>query len=139
MYSPKVCKYKCITFPFEFHNFLQFLLDIKSVSNSWFWLWYTLAKTNSPQMQRKKKLLYLLHYSKKFFFECFTEPISWSQLSTRSLRQMLCGSHIEIWNLANHKKQNKNIKMLDLLMKTKKQRVWCSLFYLSCDLQDCSF
>ena len=92
-----------------------------------------------PTDAEKKKLPYLLHYSKKFFFECFTEPISWSQLSTRSLRQMLCGSHIEIWNLANHKKQNKNIKMLDLLMKTKKQRVWCSLFYLSCDLQDFSF
>ena len=29
MYSPKVCKNKYITFPFEFHNFLQFLLDIK--------------------------------------------------------------------------------------------------------------
>ena len=57
MYSPKVCKYKCITFPFEFHNFLQFLLDIKVsqihdfVYNIGF---MTLARTNSPQMQRKK-------------------------------------------------------------------------------------
>ena len=31
-----------------------------------------------------------------------------SQLYTRSLRQMLCGSHIEIWNLANHMKKEWN-------------------------------
>ena len=43
---------------------------------------------------------------------------------------MLCGSHIKIWNLANHmKKQNKNIKMLDLMIKNWKLRVWCSLFH----------
>ena len=53
-----------------------------------------------------------------------------SQLSTRSLRQMLCNSHIKIWNLANHSKNiTKNIKMLDLLMKNWKLRVWCSLFH----------
>ena len=57
MYSPKVCKNKYITFPFEFHNFLQFLLDIKGsqihdfVYNIGF---MALAKTNSPQMQGKK-------------------------------------------------------------------------------------
>ena len=31
-----------------------------------------------------------------------------SQLSTRSLPQMLCGSHIKIWNLANHIKKKWN-------------------------------
>ena len=41
---------------------------------------------------------------------------------------MLCGSHDQIWNLANHmKKQNK--KMLNLLVKNWKLRVWCSLFH----------
>ena len=51
-----------------------------------------------------------------------------SQLSTRSLRQILCGSHIKIWNLANHmRKQNK--KMLNLLVKNWKLRVWCSLLH----------
>ena len=40
---------------------------------------------------------------------------------------MLCGSHIKIWNLANHmKKQNK--KHQNLLVKNWKIRVWCSLF-----------
>ena len=39
---------------------------------------------------------------------------------------MLCGSHIKIWNLANHmKKQNKK----HLLMKNWKLRVWCFLFH----------
>ena len=43
---------------------------------------------------------------------------------------MLCGSHIKIWNLANHmKKQNKKHKMLDLLAKHWKLWVWCSLFH----------
>ena len=43
---------------------------------------------------------------------------------------MLCGSHIKIWNLLNHmKKQNKNIKMLDLLVKNWKLWIWCSLFH----------
>ena len=92
-----------------------------------------------PTDAEKKKVTVPSPLQQEIFLWMLSEPISWSQLSTRSLRQMLCGSHIEIWNLANHKKQNKNIKMLDLLMKTKKQRVWCSLFYLSCDLQDFSF
>ena len=43
---------------------------------------------------------------------------------------MLCGTHIEIWNLAKHmKKQNKTVKILDLLMKKRKLRVWCYLFH----------
>ena len=43
---------------------------------------------------------------------------------------MLCGSHIKIWNLGNRmKNETKNIKMLDLLMKNWKLRVWCSLFH----------
>ena len=47
---------------------------------------------------------------------------------------MLCGSHIKIWNITNH------IKMLDLLVKNWKLRVWCSLFhFFSCDLQDFKF
>ena len=51
-------------------------------------------------------------------------------LNTRTLRQMLCGSHIKIWNLASHmKKQTKNIKTLDLLVKNWKLRVRCSLFH----------
>ena len=42
---------------------------------------------------------------------------------------MLCGSHIRIWNLANHmKNKTKSTKMLGLLMKNWKLRVWCSLF-----------
>ena len=51
---------------------------------------------------------------------------------------MLCGLHIRIWNLAQHmKKQNKNTKMLDLLMENWKLRVWCSLLiFFSCDMQD---
>ena len=36
---------------------------------------------------------------------------------------MLCGSHIKIWNLANH------IKMLNLLVQNWKLRVWCCLFH----------
>ena len=31
----------------------------------------------------------------------------WSQLSTRSLRQMLCSSHVKIWNLTNDMKKMK--------------------------------
>ena len=43
----------------------------------------------------------------------------------RWLRQMLCDSHIRIWNLANNmKKQNKKHQNL----KNWKIRVWCSLF-----------
>ena len=43
---------------------------------------------------------------------------------------MLCSSLIKIWNLANHmKKPTKNIKMLNLLVKNWKLRVWCSLFH----------
>jgi hypothetical protein len=43
---------------------------------------------------------------------------------------MLCGSQIRIWNLANHmKKQKKNIKMLELLVKNWKLRVWCFWFH----------
>ena len=41
---------------------------------------------------------------------------------------MLWGSHIKIWNLANHLKK-KPIKMLNLLMINWKLRVWCSLFH----------
>ena len=43
---------------------------------------------------------------------------------------MLCPSHINIWNVANHMKKTKtkNIKMLDLLMKKWKLWVWCFLF-----------
>ena len=47
----------------------------------------------------------------------------WNQLSTRSLRQMLCGSQIRIWNLSNHmKKQSKkhlNARFIDEKWKTK--------------------
>ena len=43
---------------------------------------------------------------------------------------MLCGSHIKIWNLANHmKKLTKSIKILDLLIKNWKLRFWWSLFH----------
>ena len=43
---------------------------------------------------------------------------------------MFCGSHIKVWNLFKpHKKKTKNIKMLDLLMKNLKLRIWCSLFH----------
>ena len=42
---------------------------------------------------------------------------------------MLCSSHIEILNLANTwKNKTKSIKMLDLLIKNQKLRVWCFLF-----------
>ena len=43
---------------------------------------------------------------------------------------MLCGSHIKIWNLANHmNKQNKKHQKARSLVKNWKLRVWCSLFY----------
>ena len=41
---------------------------------------------------------------------------------------MLCGSHIKIWNFANHmKKQNK--KHQNLLAKNWKLRIWCLWFH----------
>ena len=56
-----------------------------------------------------------------------------SQLSTRSLRQMLCGSLIRIWNLANHmKKQNKKHQKAASIgkkLKNGKLRVWRFLFH----------
>ena len=57
-----------------------------------------------------------------------------SQLSTRSLRQMLCNSHIKIWNLANHmKKQNKkhlNSKSIGENLKTKGLGFFVLLFFM---------
>ena len=44
---------------------------------------------------------------------------------------MLCGSHIKIWNLANHmKKRNKKLQNAKSLVKNWKLRVWCSLFHI---------
>ena len=55
----------------------------------------------------------------------------------KKLAPMLWGSHIKIWKFANHmKKEKKNIKMLDLLMKNWKLRVWCSLFQLICKISN---
>ena len=53
---------------------------------------------------------------KSFLKEHSNLPCIWilmqSQLSTRSLHQMLCSSHIRIWNLANHMKKMKQ-RILD--------------------------
>ena len=70
------------------------------------------------------------NWGRDFFTSGQNTQTFYSQLSTRSLCQILCGSHIKIWNLANHtKNKTKSIKMLDLLMKNWKLRVRYSLFH----------
>ena len=63
------------------------------------------------------------------------------KFSTWSLRQMLCGSHIKIWNLANHmKKHNKKYqkaRFIDENLKTKSLMFFVAFF--PCDIQDFKF
>ena len=107
------------------------------------WSW-VLSKLNMNLSFQKRNLTYCHHVPTIFFpftsqtfksracgFTFYINNYLYeSKFSTRNLHQMLCSSHIKIWNLAKYlKKQNKNIKMLDLLMKNWKLRVWCSLFH----------
>ena len=66
--------------------------------------------------------------------------IKLSQLSRRSLRQILCGSHIKIWNLANHmKKQNKkhqNAKSIGEKLKTTGLMFFVSFFHVICKISN---
>ena len=52
--------------------------------------------------------------------------------------QMLCGSHIKIWNLANHmKEQNKkhqNVRFIDEKLKIKSLMFFISFFHVICKI-----
>ena len=62
------------------------------------------------------------------------------QLSTKSLCQMLCGSHIKIWNLANHmKKWNKEHQTLSFQFFINRSSIFIFLFCFSSGLQDFKF
>ena len=53
---------------------------------------------------------------------------------------MLCGSYVKIWNLVNHlKKWNKKYWTARFVDENWKIRVWSSIFWSSCDLQDFKF
>ena len=61
------------------------------------------------------------------------------KLSARSLRQMLCCSHIKIWNLANHmKKWNKEHQTLSFQFFVNISSI-LMLFVFSCFLKDFKF
>jgi len=76
---------------------------------------------------------------------CFCER-KCVQLSTRSLRQMLCGSFVKTWNLADHMKKHQNAKAIDEKMKTKEYMNWkafgasflCWVVFLSKKPDSCS-
>ena len=67
------------------------------------------------------------------------KSILWSQLNTRSLRQMLCGSLIKCWNLTNHmKKLNKKHQnqLIGEKLKTKGLMFFASIFQVICNISN---
>ena len=90
------------------------------------WSW-VLSKLNMNLSFQKRNLTYCHHVPTIFFpftsqtfksracgFTFYINNYLYeSKFSTRNLHQMLCSSHIKIWNLAKYlKKQNKNIKII---------------------------
>ena len=53
---------------------------------------------------------------------------------------MLCGSHNEIWNLANHvkkkKKKHQNARFIDEKLKTKSLMFFASFFHVICNISN---
>ena len=131
---------KYITFPFEFHNFLQFLLDIK-VSQIHDFVYsigfMTLSKTNSPQMQGKKVTvpspltqkicLWMLHKI------CIIKSSQYKKLVSNAFQftywtLKFCKLHIT-------KKKHRNARFIDENHKEESD-VHCFILYVICKISN---
>ena len=87
-------------------------------------------------------LCFWVEIKKNRYWNCCSGPsnelFTQNELSKRSLRQILYGSHIKIWNLANHiKKQNKkhqDTRSIDKKLETKSLMFLVSFFHVICKI-----